>query len=573
MKKLNISFRLKLVCGFLLLGLLSSLIMGLYANYKAEKTIVQSVGQTAKDIVNSVSREIDSDKFNALKNLEDMENDYYIELRGKLNYIREATGLKYLYTMRKTEDGKYIYVVDGAPDGSEDASELGEEEAGDNISEAMLSAFQGNPDYELNWTEDWGNLISAYIPLKDVSGETIGIVGADFDANNVVMELDSIRKSMLIAILAVVVLGILISSVLAAFLVKYLKHLINQADQIKNGDLTVDIKPRGSDELGKLAEAFREMVSSISGITSDIHINTKGVLQNLSCLSTDFKETSQSTEEINQIINEVADGAGCQTKGVNLVSGMIDKVFDQIKLAVTHAQSVSNQSNDAMKDTETAAVILAGSIEKVDSANDKIERTAAIMQELGYMSKDIGGFSETISQISEQTNLLALNAAIEAARAGEQGKGFAVVADEIRKLADQSNRATAQINIAVKKIQETINTAIVAIEDGVVGAREGVSAVKQLNSYLENLKVSSHNVYSKIDQIIYLVNSIEKDCKTSIESIHEVAQLSVSFSTGCQNAAAATEEQAAVMLQIEQNLEEIKQMTVSLANAVNRFKI
>lgn len=573
MKKIKISFRVKIICGFLLLGLFSSVITGFYANYKAKQTIELTVGQTAKDIISAVGKKIDTQKFETLKTAEDMDSDYYKELREQLNIIREATGLKYLYTMRKTDDGKYIYVVDGAPADAEDSSALGDEEKLEDLGENMVNSFDGVEGYEMDKNVEWGNLISAYIPIKDKTGKTIGIIGADFDGNNMVKQLDSLKGSMLLTILLVVVFGIIVSNVIGAFLVGNLKYLIKQADRIKDGDLTVIIKARGTDELGMLAQAFGDMVSSIVGITKDIHSNTDGVLENITYLSNDFSETTNTTEEINQIINEVAEGSLYQTKGVETVSNLIDKVFNQITLAVEHAKTVSKYSENAMKDTEIAANILEGSIEKVNIANDTVERTAAIMQELGHMSKEISLFSETISQISGQTNLLALNAAIEAARAGEQGKGFAVVAEEIRKLADQSNKATAQITSTVRAIREAINTAILAIDDGVIQAREGVAAVQQLDTYLENLKNSSENAYSKVEEIIDVVYAIEGDCKSSIVKVQEVSEISEKFSLGSQNAAAATEEQSAIMLQIEEHLESIKQMTCNLASAVNKFKI
>ncbi|HHV13376.1 MAG TPA: HAMP domain-containing protein [Clostridiales bacterium] len=573
MKKIRFTFRLKIILGFLVLGLFSSLLTGLYADYKARKTIEEAVGNTAKEIVSAVEGKIDIDKFKALNREEDMNTPYYLELREELNDIREATGLKYLYTMRRAEAGEYVYVVDGVPMGSQEASLLGDVEESGNISQVMADSFDGNPGYELDWTEEWGYLISAFVPIKDQSGITIGIVGADFDANNVIKQLNSLKQNMFAAIILVTVLGIIISNILASLLVRSMKQLMKQVDQIKAGDFTLKDFKKGNDEVGMLSRAFESMVLNIGGVTREIQENNREVLSNIDMLSTNFEETSKSINDIGIIVNEVAAGSVNQTDYMNRISVLINQVFDQVERAVDHASAVLEYSDNAVKDTRDASQIFKTSIEKVNVANDTIERASEIMQQLGNKSKDISMFSETISQISDQTNLLALNAAIEAARAGEQGKGFAVVAGEIRKLAEQSNEATSRIQSTVVSVQQDIHSAILEIQTGVVQAREGVAAVREMDKYLETLRSSSYDTFSKIEEIIQMVHSIEHDCRMSMEKIHEVDEISKSFSSSCQQAAASTEEQAAIMLQIEGHINNIKDMTYRLNNAVNRFKI
>jgi methyl-accepting chemotaxis protein len=138
------------------------------------------MNDTAVSIISSIAHKIDLEQFNTLQTGADMEKNYYVQLRTYLNEIREATGLKYLYTMRKTKDNQYIYVVDGIPQGDPDESLLGDAE--EDLSDKMLLSFEGNQTFEMDHSQEWGSLISVYVPLKDSAGKTVGVIGADFDA-------------------------------------------------------------------------------------------------------------------------------------------------------------------------------------------------------------------------------------------------------------------------------------------------------------------------------------------------------------------------------------------------------
>ncbi|MGE4284164.1 MAG: methyl-accepting chemotaxis protein [Clostridia bacterium] len=572
-KRINLTLGWKIMGTCVLLILCSSLILGYLSLNRARTAIEDSVSSTALAITKSMVNMIDTEKFSTLQSEEDMEEKYYIELRTSLNDIREATGLKYLYTMIKTADNKYIYVVDGTPMDDAEASLLGDEEKSEDLSNIMKASFEGQEGYELNWTEAWGNLVSAYVPIKNQSGKMIGIVGADFDANDIVNELNNLKVSIAILVILIIIIGILISGILSILLVRSVKKLKAQVELVKQGDLTVVIEDNSSDEIGMLSQAFRGMVSSLTTITKDIRQKTKNIFSDITFLNESFHETSKATEEITQVINEIASGSLEQVQGVEDVSQSMNQVFEQVTKAVEYANSVYSSSNKSVSNTEYVIKTFKTSMQKVNTVNDMVEDTSTIIQHVSEKSREIASFSDTISQIASQTNLLALNAAIEAARAGENGKGFAVVADEVRTLAEQSNLASKQIDDIIKNMQSEISKAIQTIQGGLVQARDGVNAVNEVNNHLNELKQSSADAYSRVEEIINAIRGIENDCRSALSKIHEMADVSRSFSAGSQQAAASTEEQSAIIQQIEEYLRSIRQDTQALNTAVDKFKI
>lgn len=565
-----LSLRFKIVASFLLIIFFSSSVIGLYSYYSARANIEKAVGGSALSIVSSIVDTIDGDKFTELKSKEDMQTSYYKELYTHLADIRKQTGLKFLFTMAKTDSGKYIYVVDGTPMDDKDFSSLGDEE--DEMSDAQQNCFKGEIGYELD-SDKWGDFISAYIPIKDKSGKVVGILCADFDASSMVKQLQIFKMNILIIIVMVIILAFIISEVLSYVLLRSLKKLKIQAEKIKDGDLTIKFQKVSQDEVGTLTQAFIEMVNNLLGIIGEIKNNTKNVAAEIKSLHESFGETSRATEEISQVINEIASGTVEQANSVQEVSNSMDEVFSKVKKSVNHANLVSDLSKHAAMNATQAMDIFKTSIEKVVNVNETVEHTAKIILELGDKSKEISNFSETISRITKQTNLLSLNASIEAARAGEQGKGFAVVADQIKVLAEQSSEASRQISQIATSMQSEIDYAIQSIQEGVSKAKDGVSTVTQVDTYLVDLQKSNNDSYLKVKEIINAIISIEEECKRTVVKVNELADISRNFSAGSQQAAASSEEQTAMIHQIKDNINNVKDMTNYLNNITNKFKI
>jgi hypothetical protein len=140
--------------------------------------------------VQRVGAIINGDRFAAFCGSPDIQDPFYEEIRLQMLEIKERVNCLYLYTMAPVTDGVWKYVIDGSapPDDEEHFSPLGTEEDISVYDDAFFKTIkEKSPQLGgIDQNEIWGPLISAYAPILNSSGDVVGIIGCDLEADAVI---------------------------------------------------------------------------------------------------------------------------------------------------------------------------------------------------------------------------------------------------------------------------------------------------------------------------------------------------------------------------------------------------
>jgi len=111
--------------------------------------------------------------------------------------------------------------------------------------------------------QESGSLYAAYVPLRDVSGNLVAMLGAGDrqDATTALRKRTTALFTSLIA--AGMVFGFLMSFLFSAWLVSPIGRLVEGVARVAGGDLEHKVRVEPADELGKLTRAFNQMVQAI----------------------------------------------------------------------------------------------------------------------------------------------------------------------------------------------------------------------------------------------------------------------------------------------------------------------
>jgi methyl-accepting chemotaxis protein len=222
---------------------------------------------------------------------------------------------------------------------------------------------------------------------------------------------------------------------------------------VKQGDLTQQSAPGGSDEMGQLAEGMNEIVARLRNMASQTRLAASSLaLATGTILESAQDQTIVTTEQI----------AVFQQTSVTMqqVSQSGLQIAERAKKVTMSAEAVSIANTSGLDAVQRAN-------QTVEAIHEQAEAVAQNIVALSEKTQLVGDILATVNDIAEQSHLLALNAAIEAAAAGEHGRTFSVVAGEIKNLADQSKAATVQVKTILVDIQKEINTSVMLTEEAV----------------------------------------------------------------------------------------------------------
>ncbi|NLS28515.1 hypothetical protein S2M10_35260 [Sphingomonas sp. S2M10] len=265
--------------------------------------------------------------------------------------------------------------------------------------------------------------------------------------------------------------------------------------KVAGGDLTADIGHDFPADYEKLATHFRTAIGSLREL-----IGT--VLEGTASIRTGSQEIASASEDL------------ARRTEANAAS------LEETAAAIT-------QMNQRIDATATAAGV---TVERADQAigvvgsgRSTADEAVQAMTRVSDSAKGIDSVIEGLDKIAFQTRVLAMNAAVEAGRAGEAGRGFAVVADLVSALAmraeEEAKRARDQLTVTQSEVVvargavERVDNALAAIVD----------TVGEVHQLLSSMAADNRAQSSAIREISTAISEMDRATQQNAAMVEETS--------------------------------------------------
>ena len=286
-----------------------------------------------------------------------------------------------------------------------------------------------------------------------------------------------------------------------------LKFLLEQFEAIGNGNLSRQIKPKSTDEMGLLLSGLENMRQSLVQTVTVVRQGSASIAVSSAEIANGNMDLSSRTENQAASLEETAS-------------------------SMEELTSTVQQNADNARQANTLALKASDVASKGGRVVGEVVHTMSSIKDSSRKIVDIIG---VIDGIAFQTNILALNAAVEAARAGEQGRGFAVVATEVRNLAQRSAGAAKEIKELINDSVEKVDVGSRLVDDAGKTMDDIVVSIKGVADIMAEITAASAEQSDGISQVNLAITNMDEATQQNAALVEQAAAAATSMEEQANN--------------------------------------
>lgn len=277
-------------------------------------------------------------------------------------------------------------------------------------------------------------------------------------------------------------------------MIDYLKEMAGVAEAMADGDLSKDIKPKSDKDI--LGNAFNSMIVSLRGLISQVAESAMSVTSASEQLSQAANQSASATQQISTTIQEVAKGSQNQSATAQTASRSVMQLTQAIDQIAKGAQEQSR----AIQDTSSAVAKMSESIDEVSGTSQMVTQAAVQSQELAR------GGATVVNRSIEGMVTIKDKVGVSAQRVKELGE----YSDQIGKIVETIDDIAEQTNLLA------LNAAIEAARAGEHGKGFAVVA--------DEVRKLAERAARATREITQIIGTVQKGTVEAVQAMADVAR-------------------------------------------------